>query len=77
MFYFFHFTNSIKNINGLYNFQGFDDILPNKIPYRPKFGQKATIVVGQPIYLDDIVKKLKNDKLSSVNFQRELNFRSN
>lgn len=48
-----------------YNY-GMDSILPNKQPYRPQYFQKATIVVGTPIYFDDLVKKLREEKASAV-----------
>ena len=47
---------------------GLDDILPNKQPYVPRTGQKSTIVIGKPIYFDDLVKELKQKQKTAVIF---------
>lgn len=52
-----------------YNY-GMDSILPNKQPYRPQYFQKATIVVGTPIYFDDLVKKLREEKASAAEMRK-------
>ena len=43
-----------------------DSILPNKAPYRPKLGQRTTIVFGKPIYFETLVDELKKKQNSSV-----------
>jgi hypothetical protein len=43
-----------------------DSILPNKEPYRPQINQITTIVYGKPIYFDELVRELKQKKISSV-----------
>jgi monolysocardiolipin acyltransferase len=45
---------------------GLDDILPNKQPYVPRTKQKTTIVIGKPIYFDELVKELKEKQKSAV-----------
>ena len=46
---------------------GMDDILPNKTPYRMQINKKATIVIGKPIYFDEMVIELKEQKKTAVN----------
>lgn len=43
-----------------------DSVLPNVEPYSPKTGQKVSIYVGDPVYLDDLVEKMKRENRSSV-----------
>ena len=45
---------------------GMDSVLPNKEPYRPKMGQKVSIYVGEPLFLEDLVEKMKKDNRSLV-----------
>ncbi|CAF0800627.1 unnamed protein product [Brachionus calyciflorus] len=51
---------------------GLDDILPNRKPYVPQIGQKATIVFGKPIYFDDMLKELREKKLSSIEIRKKI-----
>lgn len=43
-----------------------DDILPNIEPYIPQIMKKTTIVYGDPIYFDDLVKEMKEKQKSPV-----------
>ena len=48
---------------------GMDDILPNKLPYRPLINKKLTVLIGSPIYFDDMVKELKGARKTPVIFK--------
>lgn len=39
---------------------GMDTILPNKRPYIPRFGQRVTVVIGEPILLEETVTRLES-----------------
>jgi len=41
--------------------------LPNKEPYWPQTGKKTTIVVGEPIHFDDLVRDMKAAQKTPVN----------
>lgn len=41
---------------------GMEHILPNTPPYKPRINKKVTIVVGKPMYFDDMVQRLKAEK---------------
>ena len=43
-----------------------DSILPNEPPYMPKTKQKTTIVFGEPLYFDDLLRELKQQNKSPV-----------
>ncbi len=43
-----------------------DSVLPNVEPYSPKMGQKVSIYVGDPLILDDLVAKMKEENRSEV-----------
>jgi hypothetical protein len=43
-----------------------DSVLPNIEPYKPKICQKVSIYVGEPLTLDDLVKKMKKENRSLV-----------
>jgi hypothetical protein len=43
-----------------------DSVLPNKEPYTPQMGQKVSIYVGEPLILDDLVKRMKIENRSLV-----------
>ena len=43
-----------------------DSILPNEPPYVPKTKQKTTIVFGEPLYFDDLLRDLKQQNKSPV-----------
>ncbi len=39
---------------------GMDSILPNRKPYIPKFWQKVTVVIGDPIPVDQELRRLRS-----------------
>jgi len=43
---------------------GLDDVMPNKRPHIPRIGQRATIVVGEPIELEGTINNLKSKSAS-------------
>ena len=45
-----------------------DTILPNKAPYWPQIGKKCTVVIGEPIQFDDLVRDLKAANKTPVSF---------
>ena len=47
---------------------GMDDILPNKLPYRPQINKKLTILFGKPIYFESLVKEMKESLKTPVSF---------
>lgn len=46
--------------------EGMDEILPNTLPYRLKFGKKITFNFGNPIDLSGLVAKLKEANATDV-----------
>lgn len=51
---------------------GMDDILPNKTPYRPLINKKLTIVVGKPMYFDDLVVEMKRIHKSPAEIRKSI-----
>ena len=49
---------------------GMDSVLPNKYPYIPQIGQRVTIVVGEPIYLESLIDIIKKQNLDRVAARR-------
>ena len=47
---------------------GMDTILANYPPYVPQINKKTTIVYGEPIYFDEMIKQLKAENKSDVSF---------
>lgn len=45
---------------------GFDEVLPNQKPYVPRVGQKATVVVGDLIDIEETVKDLKASSATPI-----------
>ncbi|XP_071042873.1 tafazzin isoform X1 [Parasteatoda tepidariorum] len=45
---------------------GMDSVLPNVEPYRPKFGKKVTILIGNPMDLNPMREKLNHDHRSAL-----------
>lgn len=45
---------------------GMDSILPNTKPYIPRFGQKVTIVIGEPIQLEQTLQELRDSNANDV-----------
>lgn len=43
-----------------------DTILANYPPYVPQINKRTTIVYGEPIYFDDLLKKLREENKSAV-----------
>ena len=43
-----------------------DSLLPNKEPYKLQVNQKVSLMVGTPIILDDLVKRLKEERKTAV-----------
>jgi monolysocardiolipin acyltransferase len=43
-----------------------ETILPNYPPYVPQTNKKITIVFGEPIYFEDLVKELKEQNKTAV-----------
>lgn len=52
----------------------FDTVLPNKEPYRLHTNKRVTIACGKPMYFDDLVRKLKEEKKSAVILQNRKAF---
>ncbi|EDO29049.1 predicted protein, partial [Nematostella vectensis] len=46
--------------------RGMDDILPNKTPYIPTIMKRVTVLIGEPMYFDDILKDFKRRRLNAV-----------
>lgn len=51
---------------------GMDDILPNCSPYIPKFFQKLTILVGEPIDFSSILEAQDKTKKNAVILRRQI-----
>lgn len=51
---------------------GMDSVLPNKKPYMPQINQKTTIVIGNPMNFDEIVKELKDKKKSAIEIRKHI-----
>lgn len=49
---------------------GMDTILANYPPYVPQINKKTTIVYGEPIYFDDMVKQLKEEKKTAEEIRK-------
>ena len=47
---------------------GMDSILENYPPYYPRINKTVTIVYGEPLYFDEMVYQLKQNKKSPVNY---------
>ncbi len=45
---------------------GIDTVMPNKEPYRLKTNQRVTIVFGEPMVFDHVVKELREQKKTDV-----------
>jgi len=45
---------------------GFDEVLPNKQPYIPKVGQRATLVIGDLIEVGETVQELKAKSATAI-----------
>ena len=45
---------------------GMDSVLPNVEPYKPEMGQKVSIYIGEPLVLDELVAKMKQENQSLV-----------
>jgi monolysocardiolipin acyltransferase len=43
-----------------------NDLLPNKSPYIPQFFKKITLNIGTPIFFDEMVRQLKEEKKDAV-----------
>lgn len=51
---------------------GMDEILPNRTPYIPHIGKRVTLVIGQPIQFDSLLKQLHNAKMSPMAIRKEV-----
>lgn len=51
---------------------GMDKVLPNKKPYIPRIRQHVTLLVGQPMFLEEEVKKLKLLKKSPREMRKHI-----
>lgn len=51
---------------------GMDDILANYPPYIPKTKQKTTILFGEPIYFDDLVKEMKYKQKTAEEIRKKI-----
>lgn len=49
---------------------GMDTILPNQYPYRPKTGQRVTILVGEPLDMDKFMASIDHSTVDSVQARR-------
>ena len=52
----------------MFRLLGMDTILPNTEPYVPQINKKTTVVCGEPIDFDQIVKDLKAANKTPVSY---------
>lgn len=51
---------------------GMDDVLPNEPPYVLRFRKNITFNYGEPIYLDDMVKTLRERNASDEEARKQI-----
>ncbi|EDO40279.1 predicted protein [Nematostella vectensis] len=51
---------------------GMDDILPNKTPYIPTIMKRVTVLIGEPMYFDDILKDFKRRRLNAMETRKNI-----
>lgn len=51
---------------------GMDDVLPNEPPYVLRFRKNITFNYGEPIYLDDMVKTLREHNASDEEARKQI-----
>jgi len=51
---------------------GMEKVLPHDPPYYPRLGKRVTLVIGQPLMLDNIVRDLKSSGKSEVEQRKHI-----